>query len=341
MQDPVFIVNTGRCGSTMLAEMLHCNRRWLVLSEYLSYLSSYALPQRALTGQEYWDSLATQSPVLREMHLAGQRQAEVLYEQGRHGEWPLHEAPAIMLTTLPFLSDNPLPLFRALEESIRPRARAPVAEHMRVVFSTLARQTSRGLWIERTGDSLLLVGVLRRMFPGARFVHLYRDGRDVACSMRRKPDFRAKVSYYRTLRGIGLNPYRSSWAYGVAPWHRWVEHLGSRILDVRFFTDAQVSLEQCGQHWAWMIEAGLAELDHVPPENLHSIRYEDLVTDPQRVLSDLGTFLEGENDQADWLLDAERLSKGLVSYWRDLPEADQEALTRVGNKQLEQLGYRT
>ncbi|MEM1265769.1 MAG: sulfotransferase [Pseudomonadota bacterium] len=341
MTEPVFVVNTGRCGSTLLARMLHENPRWLVLSEYLSYLSCRALTRRTLDGETYWHLLSTQSPVLREMHLAGQKQPEVLYEPGRHGPWPLHEAPSIMLATLPFLSSDPLPLFHRLEAAIRPRPKTPLSEHMRVVFATLADATGRTVWIERTGDSLLLVGRLRQLFPNARFLHLHRDGRDVAVSMQGKPDFRAKVSYHSQLTALGVAPYRRDRAYGAWRFHEWVEEIGSRVLDVRQFTDARVSLEACGRHWRRSVEAGLAELDALPPSQVLTVTYEALSEKTRDTLATIETFLTGDTSAPSaWIERAVCHSGPAVRHWPDLPERDRAQLDAVCRPALERLGYR-
>lgn len=337
--DPVFIVNSGRCGSTLLAEMMHENPDWLVLSEYMSYLSSNALSRDVLSGAHYWQLLSTQSPVLREMHLAGQKQSEVLYEQGQHGPWPLHEAPAIMLTTLPFLSSHPMALYEALEAAIRPRARRPMADHIRAVFHCLSKATGRRVWIERTGDSLLLTGKLRRMFPHARFVHLHRDGRDVACSMQRKPDFRAKVAYFGQMRALGLNPYAPHKAYGVARWHAWIENIGARFLDVRSFTDADVSLHQCARHWNWCIDAGLRELASLPLGQVMSLGYADLLKDATGQLAALGRFIDAGASNEDWITTAARLAAAPVEHWRALPAEDIKALNAACAPGLQKLGY--
>lgn len=324
----------------MLADMLHENPEWLVLSEYMSYLSSRALSRDRLSGERYWKLLSTQSPVLREMHLAGQKQSEVLYEEGVHGPWALHEAPSIMLATLPFLSPAPLPLYQQLEAAIRPRPMAPMADHIRAVFQCLASVTGRAVWIERTGDSLLLTGKLKRLFPKARFVHLHRDGRDVACSMKRKPDFRAKVSYYGQLRRIGLSPYRPNMAYGVARWHEWVEDVGALFLDVRHFTDADVSLEACGRHWTWCVEAGLAELNALPPDRVLSVGYDDLLADPQGTLARIGRFIDAGASGVAWTEPAGHHAAAPVRHWQTLPKDQRDALNASCQPGLERLGYR-
>ncbi len=50
----------------------------------------------------------------------------------------------------------------------------------------LARSGKR-IWADKTPWNVLRFGFVRRRFPHARVVHIVRDGRDVVCSLRRKP----------------------------------------------------------------------------------------------------------------------------------------------------------
>ncbi len=50
----------------------------------------------------------------------------------------------------------------------------------------LARSGKR-IWADKTPWNVLRFGFVRRRFPHARIVHVVRDGRDVVCSLRRKP----------------------------------------------------------------------------------------------------------------------------------------------------------
>lgn len=319
--------------------MLHANPRWLVMSEYLSYLTSRALSQSTLTGEQYWRILTEQSPVLKALHVEGMRQPEILYEPGRHGPRQLHEAPAIMLATLPFLSDEPANLLAEIEQALRSRPMGKIADHMLAVFGAVGDCLGRHVVIERTGDSLLLTGRLIELFPAARFIHLHRDGRDVAVSMSRKPDFRAKVSYFATLRKLGLDPYKPKNAYGVARWHEWIERIGSKFLSVRHFTDADVDPVDCGRHWTWMVEAGHKELSGLPPSRVLDLPYRDLVEKPQDTLGRVQSFIDPASTDRTWIDQAAVLPQGCKSYWHDGAAADVRALDTVCRKGLDILGY--
>ena len=104
----------------------------------------------------------------------------------------------------------------------------------------------------KTPDDLGQLDFLARMFPDADYVHIYRDGRDVACStMRRKGK----------LLGDNLGSFGNLTLFSVARWKSW----------------------ETGARGA--IASGLVG-------RAISCRYEDLVSEPVTVLSRICDFLQ-------------------------------------------------
>ena len=52
---PVFILSTGRCGSTMVSNILNRHPQVLSLSEFISYIGIRSLSRRRPTGAWMWD----------------------------------------------------------------------------------------------------------------------------------------------------------------------------------------------------------------------------------------------------------------------------------------------
>src|SRR5690242_1668812 len=95
-KNPVFVVGTGRCGSTLLSNILREDERILSLSEFFISLSPFAFHKKELDGKEFWDILATPRPKAIQMVRYGVGIAEFLY-QSQEG------TPPILLTTLPHI----------------------------------------------------------------------------------------------------------------------------------------------------------------------------------------------------------------------------------------------
>lgn len=65
-------------------------------------------------------------------------------------------------------------------------SRSQVAFIERLAAEVRAR-SGKPVWAEKTPLNVLRFGFARRAFPRAKLVHILRDGRDVACSLRHKP----------------------------------------------------------------------------------------------------------------------------------------------------------
>jgi protein-tyrosine sulfotransferase len=131
------------------------------------------------------------------------------------------------------------------------RASTSLAEFIDRFFAAYAAARGKPRWAEKTPKNVTALDFIFAHFPDAKFLHVIRDGRDVACSLRTHP--RHKVVNDQL---VPLNT-RNPWELGVL---RWVE-------DVR---------------------AGLAfRADPLYRE----IRYEDLVARPEPTLRVLFEFI--------------------------------------------------
>ena len=79
-----------------------------------------------------------------------------------------------------------------LLDEARRRRGAPLAALLRSFYQLYARRFGKTRIGDKTTATMQYIPLLRTIFPNARFVHLVRDGRDVAVSMMRLPswDFR-------------------------------------------------------------------------------------------------------------------------------------------------------
>jgi hypothetical protein len=148
------------------------------------------------------------------------------------------------------------------------------------LYLAYARSRGKSRWAEKTPDHSLDIPFLFELFPHARFIHIVRDGRDVACSTAILSEERKKIS----------------------PWH------SENIL----LSDGEVvsnTLQNAALRWKmWnqKIEAELKKCNHV------MIRYEDLIEKPEfelrRVMDFVGeafntgilSFMKLKHDYPKW-----------------------------------------
>ncbi|NSC20074.1 sulfotransferase, partial [Streptomyces albus subsp. chlorinus] len=307
-----FVVGTGRCGSTALSQVLRLHPSILGLSELFATVEPGALPDEPLDGAEFWRLLASPRPFADRMIRDGTPVPEHLYPHspGRFAAGGGQGVPALCLTTLPHLTDDPDALFDALRPALVARSRGPAAGHYRALFAELAAHCGGRAVVERSGYSLPLVPALRRHFPEARFVHLYRDGPDCALSMSRHPGFRLiefLAGRARHHRATGHHHARDPLA---AQEPASLERLlADDDFDLRAALDQPIPLARFGALWSRTITEGLAHLDALPPGFCVPLAFEELLDAPERELTRLAAHLGVEPDPG-WLGAASRLLDG-------------------------------
>ena len=333
MSDQVFVVGTGRCGSTLVSDMLRLHPEVTSLSEVFSFATDLGcrldavFPDGPMSAAEVWSNLGTAWPRQSLMLRHDVAMDEVLYPWKGGGRFNADTGvPAIAQTALPHLSDDPDALYDALRAYVLGLDAAPAGEQYGRVFAWLAARQGGRVWAERSGGSLRIVRRLRRAFPAARFVHIVRDGRNTALSMSKHHGFRMVFAAVQLLEGLGVDPFTSDD-------RRWEEDLTDELaalLPERFTREAFLALSTppplCGHYWSGEIREGLAELSDLGPERLLTLRYEDFLAAPTESATALIAFLRHGAVDTDWVTRAARKVGTGRSQWQALSARDRDQL---------------
>ena len=127
-------------------------------------------------------------------------------------------------------------------------------DFIRVVMDEIARNQGVVRWAVYDPDNLLHMQRIKADIPEALFIHVIRDGRDIALSL-------SKMQ--------GFTPF---------PWNR-----KSR------------GLRETALYWEWMVRKG-RQYGTLIGNDYIEVRYEELTTQPESVLSRLGNFLDHDLD---------------------------------------------
>jgi Sulfotransferase family len=273
-QRPLFIVGTGRCGSTLLSEMIRLHPRLLSLSEWFAVLGERrALEDRRVDACEFWDMLTLPTRDAAELLARHPKMPELRAPERllARGNWK--DIAPILLIPLPHLDTDPQAALCALHEHIQPLSSRTLSEWHVTVFSFLARRYAKTVWVERSGGSLAYADALCRMWSNARYIHIYRDG--VACSrsMHKHPYFQVCVA-----RAIARSPLPIAQCLQTCP-----------------------PIEQFGAYWSAVIARGVGVLRRCAREDVLHVSYERLLTEPISVLRRVQRFLEGSTEADEWV----------------------------------------
>ena len=181
---PVLVVSYGRSGSTILSQLLNTHPMLASIQEFWSYRRNRAsvLRNERTTGAALWRQLSRPMPAGLHSILAAGLIPTALATHRRTEN-------VLLRTTLPALFADPTTALVDLADFVTGLGRNPKSALYSKLFTFLAARAGKRVWIERTGGSLRYLRELLALFPRARFIHLYRDGRNCALSMALHPSF--------------------------------------------------------------------------------------------------------------------------------------------------------
>ena len=330
---PAFIVGTGRCGSTLLSNMLRLHPDILSISEFMVAIADFggrisrAFPARPLDARELWPILGGCHPRQTTMLRHGCEVEEMIYPLRPGSRFDrVTGVPAVMFAALPHLTDAPDALFeelRAFVVGLDPAL--PAAQYQRV-FEWLQRRFRKRVWVERSGGSLRGVTRLAEAWPAARFIHIVRDGRDCAISMSGQLAFRLHVVTAIQSALLRCDPFecagrRREW---MLPGK--LRQLLPERFDPAALRTLRLPAALFGCHWSREIQRGEAALAALPSRRVLTVHYEDLLQDPARWLRLIVEFIDPSLLDETWLRSAASLAGAPRSSWRTLPALDRTLL---------------
>ena len=335
---PVLVLSTGRCGSTMISDVLNLHPDVLSLSEVFSLLGPLALFRKRLSGRAMWALCSRQNPALRVLLSADTIPSEILYPfDDPQARYATHNVPPILCAMLPHLTPDYENLYDDLEPVVRARPRAALGDQYHFLFEWLREHFERRVWVERSGGSLMSLPRLRRLFPEARVVHVYRDGRDTALSMSRHPAFQIMLASVDKLRRLGLKPLESTAEAG--PVGSLLALLFLRLVNPGKMIRRAFDLAAYGGLWSQMILRGQKLLAALPPERVLALRYEDVLQNPREKLQELVEFIDPSLSNDAWLDAAARIPMPNPPRYLSLDAETQRRLTAACSPGLQALGY--
>jgi hypothetical protein len=210
--------------------------------------------------------------------------------------------PPLLLACVPHVTDRPDDLYAVLETATAEQPRRLLSEHLWWLFGMLAQGRRPAVVVERSGGSLTYAAALLRLFPQAKVVHLFRDGRECAVSMSRHPRYKMATIRATMSARFGYDPYAAVGAveqgHGPFPAATAGDEELAALMPDRFsrvrFDQFEVPLRRYGGMWTKMIVDGLAELPG--QDRLLPLDYGDLVACPEKTIGRLLEFLGLERD---------------------------------------------
>jgi putative sulfotransferase len=330
---PVFVVGTGRCGSTLISRLINQHADILSLSEFFTFLWDFGgrVPQtfsdRKMTGEEFWEMI---SPVMPRTNMLAKHDVapnEYLYpfrEAGHHFN-SATGVPAISLIALPHLTSNFDQLYDELSTAVPKQPAGGLRAHYDALFNWLMQRFHKNVWVERSGGTFLYFDELTSLYPDARFMHILRDGRDVAISMQNHAAFRIFMLGSQIAAALGYDPFETDRRDGIEALPPELSAFLPEHFDRDTFLGAEYPLETMGDLWSQMIETGLEKLAGLPQEQVMTVSYARLCAAPEEELASIVKFIGVDASDA-WLQEVAAEVRPGPNRWRELPKAERNKL---------------
>ena len=272
---PFFIIGSGRSGNTLLRSILSGNSDISIPPE--SYRIPFAIKKFHILNNRDWEDIVSQ--VLKEFE-----DCKEFYT------WEIDITDA--QKRLENIADSKRTLSNIFDE----------------LFCTYAEKHSPGskIWGDKTPMNTLYLDWIGTVFPRSKFIHIIRDGRDVASSY-------LKMERYDTILEAAnrwINSIESAQSFG--------SKIKENYMEIRY--------EELVTKPEEVIKDTCDFLD---------IDYDSKMLDHTKQVKKLG-----DTDKEHHSNLSKPISSDSVGKWRNnLSESDQESITKLLHKHLQRLGY--
>jgi hypothetical protein len=242
--DVAFLVGAGRSGTTLLYKLLCLHPQVAYISNYENRLPWFpdGLAARAIGGH-----------VDTKLHAWFNRQGNAYFVDRPWFRklFPTpHEGESVYRAC-------GVPLYPARDELPDPRT----MQRLRGRFTTLRQRAGARVFLTKRTANNRRLRYLSAAFPEARYIHLVRDGREVAHSL-------AAVEW---------------WSGHTVWWD------GRTAAEMERCGESRLSL--CARNWVRELEELRTQLQPIPAHRLVELRFEDLLRDPVGQLDRVVRFL--------------------------------------------------
>ena len=288
---PVFVISSGRCGSSLLSDIFELHPQVLSLSEVLMAANTRAFTNRRLKGSQFWQLFASPRRTMSKILTPQTCPNEFKYPIDHSARYTLDSLPPILFMTLPRLDSDPDTLFDELASFMGRQPNAELSIHYRTMFDWLCDRFGRRVWVERSGASLIFLSSLIDRFPDGKFIHLCRDGRDVALSMQCYPPLKLLAVSWSRAKSYGLNFLKPPFKLGESRILSSADKMLDAVFEPESILQASVDLATVGKFWSAMVTSAIPHFSHLPTNQLHILKFEDLVRDPVLEVTRLIKFI--------------------------------------------------
>ncbi|WP_010529515.1 sulfotransferase [Lentibacillus jeotgali] len=354
MTKPVFIISTGRSGSTAISNCINLHPNILSLSEFFlsihindsgSSVEKNHWPGLSLEiwdGKQFWDFLSKKEPI----HLGpyinkGMQVKEMLYQVSDTSQFNMETGiPGMLLMTLPHLTEYPDQLFEELESVVTQFPEDRLDRQYRRLFNWLLNRFERDVCVERSGLSVNFTDRLVQMFPDAKFIFLYRDVRETAMAFNRFQPVKLDKALKKAREITGEDPANPNSDISRLGEFKW---LHPDYFEVEKLKQFEMPYDVLGENLSSSLVSAAENLAKLPSEQVLYLCYETLMETPQDQLRRVIQFIQPASSNPEenerWVERSASMIRPKPDTWTELPPEKRKQLEKASEPALKLLEY--
>lgn len=263
-----FIVGTGRCGSTLISEIVRKQGDFCSISEFFFLQGGRgAFTSSNFDGAAFWNWLNSLRDTTAEAALNSNSGFPEILEYTIDENTLKKKIHPLNSVLIPHLNIENTQILNELELSIKANPALDIYSHYSRTLDTIASLSGKRNWVERSGGSIHYPHELLRVAPTSKIVHIYRNGVDCSLSM-------ANHSYYKLI----------------------FNELSSSQNKAHRSDSADLPLETIGDIWSRLSIISVEFLTNLPNNQVHHLNYDELIDEPALCIEKLLNFLEIETN---------------------------------------------
>jgi len=215
-------------------------------------------------------------------------------------------------------------------------------------FSKFANSNPGKRIIEKTCANTLRCEFVQKVLPNAKFVHIIRDGRDVAASASIRWNAGLDIGYLvKKARYVPMGDmpyyasrYLGSHVYRLTAGKKRLSTWGPKFTGMKeAFANNELPVG-CAIQWKSCVSKAIDQLARLDQSNVMTVRYEDVTANPVQYLSDICDFVDENVSTSDIENLTSRVSTKSVGKWKgQLSDPQVQAIEEKAGDLLEELGY--
>ena len=213
-------------------------------------------------------------------------------------------------------------------------------------FRKISRKYKTDWVLEKTCANTLRVPFVNAVFPNAKYIHIIRDGRDVACSAKERWTAKLDIPYLfkkaRYVPGKDLpyyaGRYTKSRIYKLFSKTGRISTWGPRFSDIDEVFEKHPLIVASAIQWMESVKAANDAFLKMPDTKVVEVRYEEFTKSPEKELERIISKLDLPVNISEFNL--EKVSNRSVGRWKKIiTKEDSDNILKYCGELLSELGY--